>query len=159
MNPNNLYIALGSNDGNKLQNLQKAWNVLNAVFSVVTTSKVYESKPILYLPQQNFLNMAILCHSYSSHPFTDFMLIKKIERLFSPTKSIAKGPRKLDLDLIFWNNLVYTNQELTVPHNAFAHRDFVLNPIRDIMTNDILKNFHLQEPLDVNIISSFNFSL
>lgn len=154
--PNNLVIAIGSNVGDRLENLTKAIAAIKECFHSVATSKVYETKPILYLPQQNFFNMAVLCQSYCSHPQYDFHLLSRIEKSLSISKTIPKGPRQLDLDLIFWNKTVHHSSNLIIPHYGFANRDFVLEPIRDIMPVDFLNEFHLPKNIETNILNSFH---
>jgi len=135
---NTAFIALGSNKGNKLDYLTKALEEINNKnnCSVVLVSSVYETKPFGNVNQANFYNCAAkIITSISIIEF--FHLLKDIEKQLGRKKIERWGPREIDLDLLFFNNEIYSDNELKVPHEGVAFRDFVLIPLCEIAPNFI----------------------
>lgn len=130
---NIVYIGLGSNKGEKLWYLSQAVAKLNETpgCCVAKSSSVYETKPFGYKDQENFLNAAI-------QVFTEKSLLELIDCLKSIEKELGRvagtrwGPREIDLDLLFYNDVVFSNEKVTVPHKEVASRDFVLVPLCEI---------------------------
>jgi 2-amino-4-hydroxy-6-hydroxymethyldihydropteridine diphosphokinase len=135
---NTVFIALGSNKGNKLDYLTKAVEEINNKnnCSVIAVSSVYETKPFGNVNQANFYNCtAKIRTSISIVEF--FHLLKDIEKRLGRKKIERWGPREIDLDLLFFNNEIYSDSELKVPHEGIAYRDFVLVPLCEIAPNFI----------------------
>ncbi len=135
---NTAYIAFGSNKGNKLDYLTKAIKEINKRndCSIISVSSVYETKPLGNVNQANFYNCtAEIKTSISIVEF--FHLLKDIEKQLGRTKTERWGPREIDLDLLFFNNEIYSDDELKVPHEGIAYRDFVLVPLSEIAPNFI----------------------
>ena len=130
---NTVYIGLGSNKGDKLEFIREAVKKIqeDENCNVTIASSVYETKPYGFKEQDNFLNAAIgITTGYS---FNDLLLLlKKIESEIGRTKNSKWGPREIDLDLLFYNNLVYEDDRLTIPHKGVQNRDFVLVPLCEI---------------------------
>ncbi len=132
------YIALGSNIGDKLYFIKLAVSKINQNENcgIIETSSVYETKPYGNKDQDNFLNATVKIR-------TDFQLLelldflKGLERELGRQKSSKWGPREIDLDLLFYNNAVYSDERLTVPHREIEHRDFVLVPLCEIASEFI----------------------
>ena len=130
---NTAYIGLGSNKGDKINYLRKSINELNRSenCSVLEASSVYETKPYGYKDQDNFFNAAIKIK-------TEFSVIRLLEILKSIEKDLGRsrtqkwGPREIDLDLLFFNDLIFSNERVTIPHKEIAKRDFVLVPLCEI---------------------------
>lgn len=61
-----------------------------------------------------------------------FSFIKKIEKKLGRENTYKWGPREIDIDILFYNNIVFTDEKLTVPHAGIQHRDFVLTPLIEI---------------------------
>ena len=136
--PNIAYIALGSNKGNKLNFLRKAIEKIKFRndCNIVLVSSVYETKPFGNINQANFYNCtAKIRTSISIVEF--FHLLKNIENKIGRTKTERWGPREIDLDLLFFNNEIYSDDELKVPHEGIVYRDFVLVPLCEIAPNFI----------------------
>ena len=135
---NIVYIALGSNKGDRSNYLKKAVEEIKkeSDCGIVSVSSVYETKPFGNVKQANFYNCAAgIRTSLSIIEF--FHLLKKIEKELGRTKTERWGPREIDLDLLFFNNEIFKNNELKVPHEGIAFRDFVLVPLCEIAPNFI----------------------
>ncbi len=131
MYPTSYYIALGTNVGNYKLNLSKAVKELNKIGNVNKIANIYKSKPYGYLKQSYFYNSMVSLKS----EMLPSELIKKIyliERKLYKNKRIINGPRRIDLDIIFWDQKIFKNNNLTIPHPRAKDRDFVLLPLLDL---------------------------
>ncbi|MEJ5263423.1 MAG: 2-amino-4-hydroxy-6-hydroxymethyldihydropteridine diphosphokinase [Ignavibacterium sp.] len=130
------YIALGSNVGDRLSNLRNALSHLldNKTVELISTSSVYESLPFGNHNQQNFYNAAIKIRTSLAHNEL-FYLIKKIELKTGRQLRERWGPREIDLDILFFDDLILSDDVLTLPHKGIHLRDFVLMPLVEIDRN------------------------
>jgi 2-amino-4-hydroxy-6-hydroxymethyldihydropteridine diphosphokinase len=130
---NKAYIGIGSNKGDKLSFLKKAIEKINknGKSKVEICSSVYETKPLMNLNKENFLNAAIKISTEYS-PLELFNFLKGIERDLGRSKSEKWGDREIDLDILFYNHLVYSDDMITIPHKEIVNRDFVLVPLCEI---------------------------
>ena len=131
MYPTSYYIALGTNVGNYRNNFTKAVFELNKIGNVSKIANIYKSKPYGYLKQNFFYNTIV----YLKSEILPNDLIKKIrliEKKLQKNKRIINGPRKIDLDIIFWDQKKFKNNNLIIPHPRAQERDFVLFPLLDI---------------------------
>ncbi|ERI90941.1 2-amino-4-hydroxy-6-hydroxymethyldihydropteridine diphosphokinase [Clostridiales bacterium oral taxon 876 str. F0540] len=127
------YIALGSNLGDKNLNINEAINKIGELKDTFINkiSGMYETKPVGYLDQDNFLNCAVEIKTlYSPKKLLEKLL--DIEKDLKRERIIRWGPRTIDLDIIFYDNLVISSEELIVPHPRMQERLFVLKPLNDI---------------------------
>ena len=99
--------------------------------SVDVVSSVYETKPFGYKDQENFLNAAVRIYTDYS-PAELFSLLKRIETDSGRTETIKWGPREIDLDILFYNDLIYNDENISIPHKGITERDFVLVPLCEI---------------------------
>ena len=127
------FVALGSNIGDRLGFLQKAMDALGSApgFEVRTVSSVYETEPVGKRDQRQFLNAAVELNSLMS-PEDALANLKQIEQAVGRTLSERWGPREIDLDLIYVQDLVVDRPELVLPHPEVANRRFVLTPLAEI---------------------------
>ena len=128
-------IALGSNlpskFGDRARNLHEAIRRLGQYGEVETVSSFYDTEPVGYTDQPRFLNGAVtLKTSLSSIELMRALLT--IEREMGRERVIAKGPRVIDLDLLFYGGQVANTAELTLPHPEMQDRRFVLEPLAEI---------------------------
>ena len=131
MYPTSYYIALGTNVGDYRNNFSKAVFELNKIGNVSKIANIYKSKPYGYLKQNFFYNTIV----YLKSEILPNDLIKKIrliEKKLQKNKRIINGPRKIDLDIIFWDQKKFKNNNLIIPHPRAQERDFVLFPLLDI---------------------------
>ena len=134
MYPTNYYIALGTNVGNYINNFSHAIVELKKIGQVIKMANIYKSKPYGYLKQNFFYNSMV--HLKSELLPTELMnKIQLIEKKLKKNKRIINGPRKIDLDIIFWGYKMFNNRELSIPHPRVSERDFVLLPLQDIAPN------------------------
>ena len=126
------YIAIGSNLGDKEANLKNAIDIINSgETKVLSISKFYETKPVGYLEQENFLNGAIKVKTLlTPKQLMDTLLI--IELKLKRERIIKWGPRTIDLDVLLYDDLVTSSEDIIVPHPRMQERGFVLKPLADI---------------------------
>lgn len=127
------YIALGSNLDNPRKQILTAVNAINALpdCEVVQCSSLYETEPVGYLDQPNFIN-AVLEARTSLSPLALLHALQSIELQQGRLRSIKNGPRTLDLDLILYENVEILSEELVLPHPRMHERGFVLIPLYEI---------------------------
>ena len=126
-------IALGSNLGNREQALQTAITAVGVLGRVLAISHLVDTAPVGFVDQPRFLNGALLLQT-SLRPIELLHELLAIEQRMGRNRAHvpAKGPRVIDLDLIFYEDVVIESQELTLPHPAMHERAFVLVPLAEI---------------------------
>ncbi|CAG8559627.1 1150_t:CDS:2 [Diversispora eburnea] len=127
------FIGLGSNLGNLVENINEALELLEKSFGckILDTSFLYESSPMYYSDQSNFLNAACKIATNSS-PEELLIKLKNIESDMGRVKTMEYGPRPIDLDILFYDDIEYSSDTLTIPHPKISEREFVLRPLCDI---------------------------
>jgi 2-amino-4-hydroxy-6-hydroxymethyldihydropteridine diphosphokinase len=131
-NPTHLvYIALGTNLGQRLQNLKKAAKALSPTVAVRMQSSIYETPPWGYLDQPQFLNQVVQAET-ALHPSNLLAFLKDVERQMGREITHKYGPRLIDLDILFYDDLILDTPKLTIPHPHIAERAFVLVPLADL---------------------------
>jgi 2-amino-4-hydroxy-6-hydroxymethyldihydropteridine diphosphokinase len=126
-----VYLSLGSNLGDRHDQLRQALNQLRTLGSVEKASRCYETKPAGYLDQPDFLNLACLFTTQSS-PEELLKSLKLIEQQMGRQLSFLNAPRPIDIDILFFDDLVLDSTALTIPHPRMSERAFVLVPLADI---------------------------
>jgi 2-amino-4-hydroxy-6-hydroxymethyldihydropteridine diphosphokinase len=127
-----IYLSLGSNLGDREANFRNAIAALEAAgVHVLRVSPVYETEPVDYLDQPWFLNLVIEADSVLT-PQQLLDLIGCIERELGRVRDVPKGPRTLDIDILFYGNGVLQSPDLEIPHPRIADRRFVLAPLADL---------------------------
>lgn len=126
-----VYIALGTNLGERLDNLRAAIKALAPDATVLTRSHVYETPPWGYENQPAFLNMVVKAET-GLEPETLLKYLKQLEAELGREKSIRWGPRLIDLDILFYDDLVIDTPPLVIPHPRLHERAFVLVPLADV---------------------------
>jgi len=130
-----VYIALGTNLGDREHNLREAVRLLaEAGTSMLKISSIYETEPVDYLYQAWFLNAALEAQTVS----TALDLLHKlrgIESAMGGKKAFAKGPRLIDLDILLYGKDIVATPELQIPHPRMLQRRFVLVPLAEIAPN------------------------
>ena len=126
-----IFIALGSNLGDRSKNLETAIAAMNPVMQLVTCSSVYETPPWGYLDQPKFLNQVVQAETDLS-PVGLLDHLKGIENQLGRIDTFRNGPRTIDLDILFYDNLVIDSPRLKIPHPRLAGRAFVLLPLAQL---------------------------
>lgn len=124
-------IGLGSNQGDRIAFLGEALGELRKLGFVDQFSRVYETEPIGFLQQPDFLNAACSLKT-DLGPQALLRELKRIERQIGRVSTFPNGPRAIDLDLLLYDDVVIDAPELQVPHPRLAERAFVLVPLMDI---------------------------
>jgi dihydroneopterin aldolase/2-amino-4-hydroxy-6-hydroxymethyldihydropteridine pyrophosphokinase len=127
------YIAIGSNMGDKEKNLNSAVELINiSPFNkVMKISNFYETKPVGYVEQEEFLNGALEIKTLLSPKKLMQFLLEKEQEL-KRERIIRWGPRTIDLDILLYDNLITCEEEVIIPHPRMHERLFVLKPLSDI---------------------------
>lgn len=128
---NKVYLGLGSNVGDKTGFLMKAVDLIGEKVNILKTSRIYLSKPVGYENQDIFLNMVIYGET-ELNLLSLFEFVKEIEKKVGRIDRFKWGPREIDIDILFFNDDVYSSDILTVPHPLLHERDFVIVPLMDI---------------------------
>ena len=129
-----VYIALGSNLGDRELNLLRAIAEIGKLpdTKVRAVSSFYDTQPVGPVEQDNFFNCVIKIAS-SLSPFD---LLKELQRIetavFGRKRTVHWGPRSMDLDILFYDGLTITEENLTLPHPHLHERRFVLVPLVEI---------------------------
>ena len=131
MSQNKVFLALGSNVGNWKVNFNSCLMELKKISKLKAIANIYVSKPYGYKKQNDFYNTVVEVKT-RNNPFQLMNQIKIIEKKLHKNKIIKNGPRRIDIDIIFYNQLILKNNQLTIPHPRAFKRDFVLYPINDI---------------------------
>ncbi len=126
-----LYLSLGTNLGNRLANLQNALIALPPKVTPDICSSIYESEPWGYSDQPQFLNQVISAHT-DLEPLPLLTFLKDIELRLGRRETFRFGPRLIDLDILFYDDLVLDTPTLTIPHPRIAERAFILIPLAEI---------------------------
>ncbi len=137
-----VYIALGSNLGDRYRNFQIAFENLSPDIQVQQASPIYETPPWGYLDQPPFLNQVIQATT-DLPPHELLIQLKQIERHLGREPTFRNGPRPLDLDLLFYDDLVLKTSELSIPHPRMRGRAFVLVPLANLAPNYLHPEFGL----------------
>ena len=126
-----VYIALGTNLGERLTNLRAAIDSFTPEITVLTESHVYETPPWGVEDQPAFLNMVVKAET-DLDAETLLKYLKQLEAGLGREKSIRWGPRLIDLDILFYDDLVIDTPPLVIPHPRLHERAFVLVPLADV---------------------------
>jgi len=128
-----VYLAIGSNLGNRKENIKTAKTLLaenNIV--LLQCSRIIETAPVGGPPnQQCFLN-GILKIETVLRPQELLDFLKMIECKLKREKTVRNGPRPIDLDILLYDQLQYQTPQLIIPHPRMLERDFVMDPLREI---------------------------
>ena len=130
MYPISVIIALGSNIGNFKINFQKTIESISKFGQIKSVGQIYLSKPYGLKEQNNFYNTAIEILT-TCQPMELMSKLQSIEKKLIKNKKIPNGPRKIDLDIIFFGSKIVKNSQIEIPHPRAMDRDFVLKPICD----------------------------
>jgi 2-amino-4-hydroxy-6-hydroxymethyldihydropteridine diphosphokinase len=126
-----VYLSLGSNVGDRVQNLREAVAKICEIGDVVAVSSLYETEPVEFTEQSWFLNCAVAITTNLA-PQELMSRLLEIEREMGRERTVKKGPRTIDIDIVLFGNQVIEMPELRVPHPAMHERRFVLEPLEEI---------------------------
>jgi 2-amino-4-hydroxy-6-hydroxymethyldihydropteridine diphosphokinase len=125
------YLSLGSNLGDRAENLRSAIAQLAPTGNVIAVSSLYETEPVEVIDQSWFLNCVVAIQTeLSARELLQSVLA--IERFMGRQRLSQKGPRKIDIDVLLFEDCVIAEPGLKVPHPAMHGRRFVLEPLVEI---------------------------
>lgn len=143
------YLGLGTNMGDRLDYLNKACLILenSEHISHIKKSKLYETKAWGYTDQADFLNMCVeIDTDLNQYELLD--LCQSIENELNRVRLIRWGPRTIDVDILFYDNVISDDEKLTIPHPRIKDRAFVLIPLIDLNKNLMIEGKSITEHLD-----------
>jgi 2-amino-4-hydroxy-6-hydroxymethyldihydropteridine diphosphokinase len=129
-----VYLALGTNLGDRSGNLKQAIAALTPQLDVKAKSQVYETPPWGFEEQPKFLNQVVKANTYLD-PEPLLKHLKRLEVALGRQESFPNGPRLIDIDLLFYDDLVLNKPSLVIPHPRLHERGFVLLPLMDVAPN------------------------
>lgn len=133
-----VYLGLGSNVGNRQAQLNEAIRLLDAKqgIEVVKVSSFYETAPVGYVDQPDFLNLCIAIKTDLS-PQAVLENALEIEQALHRVRKERWGPRTLDIDILMYGDEVIETPDLVIPHPRMTERAFVLIPLQEIAADAI----------------------
>jgi len=126
-----IFLALGSNIENRKQHIETAIVLLREKVHDITVAPLYETKPRYFENQHNFLN-TVLSGFTDVEPQELLQFTKTVQKKVGRVERFRNGPREIDIDILFYDNVVYKDEVLEIPHPGIQERDFVLQPFSDI---------------------------
>ena len=140
----NVFIALGSNQGDRELNLLRAIAEIGKLPAtrITALSSFYETEPVGPVKQEDFLNAVLRIET----PLSPHELLAELQRIetmmFKRVRTVHWGPRPMDLDILFFGDLVLSEERLAIPHPRLHERGFVLVPLAEIAPDIIHPLLH-----------------
>ena len=146
-NKHEVYLSLGSNLGDRKDNLRQAVQMLykSDKISDIGLSLIYETEPVGYDDQPYFLNMCVRLNT-SMTPTELLQFLQSIEGKLHRVRTIKNGPRTIDMDILLYDDIKIDTPELTIPHPRMFERAFVLYPLSE------LREVEEDIPLDKSVV-------
>lgn len=126
-----IFLALGSNIGDRLENIKNAIHYLEEKITILKVSTIIETEPYGVLDQPKFLN-CVLKGNTNLKPQELLSFVLGIEEKMGRKRTIKWGPRNIDIDILFYESLIIENENLKIPHPELHKRAFVLIPLCEI---------------------------
>ncbi|MGO9228040.1 MAG: 2-amino-4-hydroxy-6-hydroxymethyldihydropteridine diphosphokinase [Bryobacteraceae bacterium] len=156
------YLSLGSNLGDRDANLRAAIERLGAPgLRVLRVSPVYETEPVDNTNQRWFLNLVVEAET-TLFPLQLLARAQKIERVLGRVRTVPKGPRTIDIDILLYGTAIIRGDKMEIPHPRMAERRFVLVPLHDLAPDlrhpvtrkTVAEMLHAAPPAVVQLIHS-----
>ena len=140
------YLSLGSNMGDRQLYLEEAINLLGHIenIEIIKVSSFYETVPVGYLDQDLFLNVAVEIETILE-PEALLEACQSVENKLHRKRVIRWGPRTVDVDIIFYDDLKLVSEILEIPHPRALERAFVMWPIYEIAEDLIVQNRKIKD--------------
>ncbi|MEK7264344.1 MAG: 2-amino-4-hydroxy-6-hydroxymethyldihydropteridine diphosphokinase [Bacteroidota bacterium] len=158
-----VFLGLGTNKGNRLEFLQKAFQIISQQFVIHAYSSIYETEPWGEYEQQNFLNAVILVET-EMLPQHFFLIVQGIEKQTGRTTSARWKEREIDIDILLFEKNIIEETDLQIPHRYLHQRKFVLIPFCEIAEETVHPVFQktmgelLRECADKGKVSKTEFT-
>ncbi len=143
-----VYMSLGSNVGNKENNLRKAVGLIgrNPNINIIKVSSIYQTEPMYYRNQDYFYNIVLKAEvNKDVSPFEMLGYLKGVEYSFGRKKGKKYGPRIIDIDLLYYGEMFIDSDFLTIPHSGIEERNFVLIPLSEISPEFLIKGKNIKK--------------
>lgn len=130
----NVFLGLGSNIGDREKIISNACDIIrnDADSELMKVSSYYETSPYGNIDQNNFLN-AVIEIKTNLNVEKLYRFVKEVEtKLGREKREIKWGPREIDIDILFYNDLIYKSDRVVIPHPEILNRDFVIVPMTEI---------------------------
>lgn len=127
----NVYLGLGSNLGNRLENLSHAVEEITQIAAVHSISSIYETEPVNMDEGGDFYNMAMGISTVDDPPLL-IVKLKRIEKKLGRNIPSHNEPRMIDIDILLYRGLAYEDHTIRVPHPELEQRRFALEPLNEI---------------------------
>ena len=137
-----LIIATGSNLGDRGDNLWRAQQLLSERFDFIAASRIYRSSAVDYLGQPEFYNQVLEFRPPLTPPDEVMSILLQIEDEMGRVRNIPKGPRVIDLDILFIGPAPYSGTLVEIPHPRLFSRSFVVCPLRELPYFSILREYY-----------------
>jgi 2-amino-4-hydroxy-6-hydroxymethyldihydropteridine diphosphokinase len=144
-NSNSIFLSLGSNIGDKENNLTDAVRFISNFAKILKISSIYKTEPLLYKEQDDFFNIVIEI-DYQKTARSLLLKIKDVETQMGRKDNFRYGPRLIDIDIIFFKGEEIDEEDLIIPHYDWQNRLFVVEPLYEV----------LNEPLDKSSFKIFD---
>jgi len=130
-----LVLSLGSNIEPKKKYLSDTIGELAGYFKIIKVSSVYKTEPLYDTEQDSFFNICVLSETDIRDPYKVLSIIQNIEKKIGRVRDIVrpKGPRIIDIDIIFFDEIDIKEEKLVIPHKSAFERKFVLKPLIEIL--------------------------
>jgi 2-amino-4-hydroxy-6-hydroxymethyldihydropteridine diphosphokinase len=126
-----VYLGLGSNLGDRLQNLTRAVEAIGKIATIQSMSSLYETEPVGMEEASDFFNMVVSIMTPDDPPLL-LVHLKTIERKLGRKHQSHGEPRLIDIDVVMYRGLAYEDPTIKVPHPQLEYRRFVLEPLHEI---------------------------
>jgi len=138
-----IILSLGTNIGDKKANIFDAISKLRENnIEIVAASPLYLTKPVGYFHQDDFFNIALDIKT-ELNPNSLLDLTQKIEKEMGREKNFRWGPRKIDIDILIYNDIILKSKKLSIPHKEIANRYFIVKMIEDIKPELIIPGVNI----------------
>lgn len=144
-----IYLSLGTNLGNKKENLTHAVQLLSEKINILKTSSFYETEPVGYKDQPWFMNIVVEGITHLS-PEDLLVFTQSIEQAMKRVKTIVNGPRIIDVDILLYEDVKINTETLIIPHPRMTERAFVMYPLFEISPELLIEGKSLK-----NIMENF----
>lgn len=140
-----IFLGLGSNLGDSEHILTQSIEEIKKIGTLLAVSSFYKTEPVGFIDQPWFLNAVVKIET-TLEPVALLHETQKIENMFGRERTIHWGPRTLDIDILFYDDVIVETEELCIPHPLLHERKFVLEPFHEIdpefVHPKIKKNIH-----------------
>jgi 2-amino-4-hydroxy-6-hydroxymethyldihydropteridine diphosphokinase len=127
-----LIIATGSNIGDSLSHLKMAEQELSTCFELIAASRIYRSGAVDYENQPDFFNQVLEFKIPAAKPDEVMQKLLQLELSMGRNRDVLRGPRTIDLDIVFWDLETHHTKLVTVPHPRWLDRSFVIRPLQEL---------------------------